>query len=142
MARRRVGDFDALMEQWARWLDSGSAVQLGGGASLLARWMDSKGHMVFGGTATQGGPLCALEERIELAAIELGKVCALREDVLRLEYAAGWWRVAGRRGLKGYDPRGLGQLQNALRLGVSVRTYRLRLAEARAFMAQRLETKA
>ena len=62
--------------------------------------------------------------------------------MLRLEYAAGWQQVVVRRALQAYHPRGLGQLQNALHLGVCVRTYRTRLAEARTYIEQRLRKKA
>lgn len=142
MARRRVGDFDSLLEAWARWLADTRCSLGGGGDSILARWMDSKGHLIFGGSS--GGsrePADAIEGRIECAVVEMGKACPLREDVLRLEYAAGFSRVVVRRGLAGYEPGGT-QLQNALALGVSVRTYRLRLAEARAYVAERLGRKA
>lgn len=139
MARRRAGDFDALLDSWARWLCEPDRGIPGGGQSLLARWMDARGQLVFsGGARSAPVPIAGIEETIELAVVEMGKATPLREDVLRLEYAAGWWRVAQRRGLVGYDPAGLTQLQNALHLGVSVRTYRQRLGEARTFVAERL----
>jgi len=139
VGRRRVGDLDALLEGWARWLDAAvSGAVEGAPRSLLARWMDAKGHLIFSGGAPGSPVLDTVEARIELAVRELGGSCQLAEDVLRLEYVAGWWRVVERRGLRGYDPRGLKQLQNAIHLGVSVRTYRLRLAEARAYVAERL----
>jgi hypothetical protein len=136
-----VGDFDSLLEAWARWLADDRGGLGGTGASMLARWMDAKGHLIFGGGSGSGGPLDDMETRIEAAVHEMGKACQMRADVLRLEYAAGWWQVAARLGLKGYDPRGLTQLHNALHLGVSVRTYRTRLAEARAYVAEKLGRK-
>lgn len=137
--RRRAGDFDSLLEQWARWLAVPDSVRLGGG-SLLSRWMAAKGHLAFGGG---GGfaPVETMESRIEAIVQDLGLINPLCEDVLRLEYAAGWWMVVKRRSLSGYDPRGLKQLQQALHLGIGLRTYKQRLAEARAFVADRLGRK-
>lgn len=136
MARRRASRLDQQLEAWARWLaqPEGSAAP----RSLLARWMDAKGHLIFGGGAPGAPVLDLLEARIELAVRALGQANPLAEDALRLEYAAGWRLVVARRGLRGYDPRGLTQLQQALHLGVSVRTYRLRLAEARAHVAEHI----
>lgn len=138
MGRRRVGDFDQLLEAWARWLADTRCSLGGGGGSLLARWMDAKGHLIFSGGGGSREPVDTIESCIEIAVVEMGKADPLREDVLRLEYAAGWSRVVVRRGLVDYDPRGLTQLQNALHLGVSVRTYRSRLAEAREHVAAKL----
>ena len=138
--RRRVGDFDSLLEAWARWLDAPGGLPTAG-RSLLARWMDGKGHLVFG--AGPGGmPIDAMEVHIEEAVREMGKANQLREDVLRLEYGAGWRVVVERRGMRGYHPRGLNQMQQALHLGIGLRTYKLRLAEARAHVADRLGRKA
>ena len=59
MGRRRVGDFDQLLEAWARWLADTRCSLGGGGGSLLARWMDAKGHLIFGGG---GGSESGLED--------------------------------------------------------------------------------
>lgn len=143
MARRRVGALDELLESWARWCDSPSdACSGGGGGSMLARLIATRGELVFGGSGHAGGPVDTIETNIEMAVVTLGAENPLAADVLRLECVAGWWQVTARRGIRGYDPRGLGQLQNALALGVSVRTYRRRLAEAREYVAQRLKVKA
>lgn len=139
--RRRVGDFDSLLEAWARWLADTRCSLGGGGDSMLARWMDAKGHLIFSGGGGSREPVDTLESRIEIAVVEMGKADPLREDVLRLEYGAGWARVVARRGLVDYDTRST-QLQNALHLGVSVRTYRSRLAEAREHVATKLGRKA
>lgn len=138
--RRRAGEFDALMERWARWLAAPAQGLSPGGQSLLARWMDAKGCLVFGGQG-HGGPIDLVEYRIEEAAKVFGRDGQLAEDVLRLEYAAGWWVVAARRGWRGYDPRGLNQVQRAVWLGIGLRTYKARLAQARAFVAQQIKVK-
>jgi hypothetical protein len=144
MARRRVGALDELLESWARWCDSPSdVVSYGGsGGSMLARLIDTRGDLNFGGGGGPAGPVDTIETNIEMAVVSLGAQNQLAADVLRLECVAGWWQVTSRRGIRGYDPRGLGQLQNALALGISVRTYRRRLAEAREYVAQRLKVKA
>lgn len=142
MGRRRLGALDAWLEQWARWLaEPCQAAPLGGGRSMLARWMDSRGELTFGSGGGASTPADGIETRIELAAVQIGRADPLREAVLRLEHDAGWWQVVRTRGIKGYDPRGLCQLQKALHLGVSLRTYKRRLAEARAELIEILESK-
>ncbi|MNF13808.1 hypothetical protein D3C80_2157790 [compost metagenome] len=59
--------------------------------------------------------------------------------MLRLEVDAGWREVALRYGAERYRPHGADQLAEALALGVSLRTYRRRLAEARDYLATRLK---
>jgi len=144
MARRRVGALDELLESWARWCDSPSAaVSYGGsGGSMLARLIDTRGELRFGGSGHASGPVDTIETNIEMAVVSLYAESPLAADVLRFECVAGWWQVTARRAIRGYDPRGLGQLENALALGISVRTYRRRLAEAREYVAQRLRVKA
>ncbi len=102
---------------------------------MLARLIDNKGFLTFG--ASGGGssePRDTVEERIEILVYEMGKRSPMRADALRLEYSAGCRRVAVARGWQGYTP-GQSQLSNALLLEVSLRTYRTRLAEARAEIA-------
>lgn len=132
MARRPVGDLDRLLDAWALWCDSGRPVLVSGGRSLLARWMDGKGQVIFGGGAGGASLAATREADVEAAVVDLFQVQPLAADVLRLEYLAGWREVVDRRQLGAYDPRGMKQIDRALRLGVSVRTYRTRLAEARA----------
>ena len=107
-----------LLEAWARWIEQPVHYRCGGGGTLLARWMDAKGHLIFGGGGPAGVLLDTVEERIEDAVREMGSTNRLQEDVLRLEYTAGWRGVVERRGLRGYDPRGVSQLQKAVDMGV------------------------
>lgn len=135
MAKRVYGRLDRLLESWARWLSDGRTAESGGADSMLARLIDSKGFLIFGGGG--GGssePRDTLEARVEILVYEMSKTAPLRADVLRLEYAAGYQRVAVARGWKHYRP-GQDQLSHALLLGVSLRTYRTRLAEARGEIA-------
>lgn len=135
MARRVYGRLDRLLESWARWLSAGGIAELGVGATMLGRLIDSGGELNFGGG---GGGSCeprdTLEERVEILVYQMAKAAPLRADVLRLEYAAGYQRVAVARGWKHYTPD-QDQLSHALLLGVSLRTYRTRLAEARGEIA-------
>ncbi|MNM21441.1 hypothetical protein D3C81_318010 [compost metagenome] len=136
MAKRQDAErLNALLESWARWSEGGGAYVLGGGGkSLLARWMDTKGYIVFGGSAGSASVNDEIEARINDLVTQLFAENELRADVLRLEYSAGWYVVTVRRSLRGYDPRGLDQLQKAYHLGISLRTYERRLAEAREFI--------
>lgn len=137
MGRRRQSDIDELLEAWARWCDSGGVVQ-GGGSSMLAKMIENKGLMLFG-TGGGGQPIIdCIETKIEGVVMKMATQNSLRADVLRLEYCAGWPAVVKRRCLPGYDPKGMGQFENANVLGVSVRTYRRQLAAARELLASEL----
>lgn len=140
MARRTYSSLDALLDAWALWSARIFEGMGGGGGSLLARWMDSKGHLIFSGSApaSRSGYDC-VEACIDSAVAQMAVADLLTADVLRLEYAAGWWSVASRRGLDDYTPQGMGQLQHALALNISLRTYRRRLAQARAAVESALE---
>lgn len=131
---------DRLIETWARWVESGRLQGGdGGGLSILARWMESKGDLQFGG---QGGasrqPLDLLEQTVEAAVVKMATVNLDLADVLRLEFGAGIYQVCERRGVRGYDPRLANQERKATALGLSLRTYRRRLAEAKDLIDQAL----
>lgn len=136
MARRARNDLDELFEAWARWCANGA--YMSGSSSLLARWMDGRGHMVFGSGGAPSVLDYPVEERIEAAVMSIARDDLLSADVLRLEYSAGYPRVVRRRRIRGYDPRNIGQAEKALALGVSVRTYRRRLAIGREYVEWRL----
>ena len=70
--------------------------------------------------------------------VAMAVTAPLCADVLRLEYDAGWWRVAQRRGIQNYDPRSIGQFEKAEALGISFATYKRRLSEARATIEDQL----
>ena len=131
---------DKVIETWARWVESGKIEGgAGGGLSILARWMDSKGDLQFG---DQGGassvPLDLLEQTIEGSVVKMATVSLDQADVLRLEFGAGIYQVCARRGIRGYDPRLANQERKATALGLSLRTYRRRLAEAKDLIDQAL----
>jgi len=132
MARRRQNELDELFELWARWCFAGG-VQPDTPPSLLARWMDSKGHMVFGG----GGcaPTDTVEERIEAAVLAIAASEPTTAEVLRWEYGV-WSQGVGH--WRGKDATALKQADKAAALGMSLRTYRRRLAAGRATVEQRL----
>lgn len=133
----RPGRLERRLDAWARWVIAGG--QDKAPPSLLARWMDGKGHIVFGGGSSE--PADFIETVIEatvlrmFASDELGQ---LRADVLRLEFGAGSWNVAERRKIRDYDPRTPSQARMASALGISYRTYRRRLAEAKKLVNEAL----
>lgn len=135
MARRGRGKNAVGYEQWARWCEAGGSVS--GGRTMLAKLIDNKGEIFFGGS---GAPCEAdsLEGEIEALVLQMAVSAPLCADVLRLEYDAGWWQVTARRGIKGYDPRGVGQFEKADALGISFATYKRRLSEARALIETQL----
>jgi hypothetical protein len=137
MARRARDDLDNALELWARWCFQGGAL-VSSGRSMLAKLIDNKGELFFGGSGGSSEPTDSLEAKIESAVVSMFAAEPMRADVLRLEYGAGWWQVAERRQIAGYDPRGVGQFENAHALGISLRTYRRRLAEARETIAKTL----
>ncbi|TWC12048.1 hypothetical protein FBY06_14052 [Pseudomonas sp. SJZ085] len=137
MARRKTNNrLDTALEMWVRWsypgVDQGTT-----GRTMLAKLIDNKGELFFGGGG-QGPGADGLESKIEAGVYSMFVADPLRADVLRLEYDAAYWQVVTRRGIEDYDPRGIGQFEKAAALGVSLRTYRSRLAEARETIAKLL----
>ncbi|MBK3511288.1 hypothetical protein [Pseudomonas sp. MF6747] len=134
MAKR---DIASALELWARW--SVPEAQRGTGKTMLAKLIDNKGELIFGGSGgASGGAADSLELLIESAVMRMFAAEPMRADVLRLECGAAWWQVAARRGIKDYDPRGMGRFEKALALGISLRTYRRRLAEAKTIIDEAL----
>ena len=105
---------------------------------MLAKLIDNKGEIFFGGSGGSSEPAACLELRIEAAVVAMAASSPICADVLRLEYDAGWWGVVSRRGIKGYDPRGVGQFEKASALGISFATYKRRLSEARTIIENKL----
>lgn len=128
----------ALLEGWARWCDRGGLGQLGPSGSVLGRWIENKGHMNFGGGGGPKVPMTTDEERVEQVVQLIYRDNPLRADVLRLEYAAGWRGVAERRQIQDYDPRGTGQRENALALGIGFSTYKRHLSQAQQTIVEQL----
>ena len=116
-------------ELWAQWCDAGGVVSAG--RTMLAKLIDNKGEIFFGGSGGSSEPADSLEAAIESLVVAMAVTAPLCADVLRLEYDAGWWRVAQRRGIENYDPRSIGQFEKAAALGISFATYKRRLSEAR-----------
>ncbi len=131
MARRRQNELDELFELWARWCFAGGS-QADTPPSLLARWMDSKGHIVFG--AGGCAPTDKVEERIEAAVLAISVDEPMTALVLRYEY--GVWSAVGE--WRGKSGHALKQADKASAMGVSLRTYRRRLAAGRAEVEARL----
>lgn len=130
MAKRDVA---GALELWARW--SVPEAQRGTGRTMLAKLIENKGEIFFGGSGSaHGGPLDSLEVLIESAVMKMAAADPMRADVLRLECGAAWWQVAARRKIEDYDPRGMGRFEKALALGISLRTYRRRLDEAKTII--------
>lgn len=139
MARRARNGLDDALELWARWCFAGGE-PVSGGRTMLAKLIDNKGELMFGSNERSREPADSLEGAIEAAVLSLFARDPLCADVLRLEYGAGWWEVAQRRRIRGYDPRGIGQFEHAAALAISLRTYRRRLAEARTFIEAQVGT--
>jgi len=116
-------------ELWAQWCDAGGVISAG--RTMLAKLIDNKGEIFFGGSGGSSEPADSLEAAIESLVVAMAVTAPLCADVLRLEYDAGWWRVAQRRGIENYDPRSIGQFEKAAALGISFATYKRRLSEAR-----------
>lgn len=136
MARRGRKQMAAGYELWAQWCDAGGVAS--SGRTMLAKLIDNKGEIFFGGSGGASEPADSLEAAIESLVVALAVTAPLCADVLRLEYDAGWWRVAQRRGIQNYDPRNVGQFEKADALGISFATYKRRLSEARATIEDQL----
>lgn len=129
MARRRHDELDEILELWARWVDQGGVLPTGG-ASMLARMVDNKGMLFFGGSGASV-PVDCVELRVESLVMGLAKVNPIAADVLRLEVGAGWEPVVKRYGGRRGGHAESSQIGRAALLGLSDRTYRRRLMEAR-----------
>lgn len=136
MARRGRKQMAAGYELWAQWCDAGGVASAG--RTMLAKLIDNKGEIFFGGAGGASEPADSLEAAIESLVVAMAVTAPLCADVLRLEYDAGWWRVAQRRGIQNYDPRSIGQFEKAEALGISFATYKRRLSEARATIEDQL----
>lgn len=136
MAGRERDTVSGALELWARWTYADHVAA--GGRTMLAKLIDNKGELFFGGGGGDGMPADSIECTVEAAVFRMFAADAMRADVLRLEVGAAWWLVVARRKIAGYDPRGIGQFEKAHALGISLRTYKRRLAEARADIAQQL----
>lgn len=130
MARRAKGSLDSLLESWADWCVSGD-VGLRSSKSMLAKMIDNHGLVNFSSGGCQAPVIDSIESRVEGVVMVMASNNQLMADVLRLEYDAGFAAVLRRRAIHNYDPETMGQFEKASALGISVRTYRRRLAEAR-----------
>ena len=128
---------DKLLHGWAAWC-AGGLGGIGSGSSMLAQLIDKKGEIYFDGPSGSSGPADGIELRIESVVMEMATKSLEQADVLRLEYAAGWWQVCERWKIQDYDPSGSTQLDRARVLGLSWRTYKRRLAAAREMIIERL----
>lgn len=136
MARRGRKQMAAGYELWAQWCAAGGVISAG--RTMLAKLIDNKGEIFFGGSGGACEPSDSLESAIESLVVAMAVAEPLSADVLRLEYDAGWWFVAHRRGIKNYDPTSIGQFEKADALGISFATYKRRLSEARATIENQL----
>lgn len=130
MARRARNGTDDALERWACWCYEGKAAP-SAGRSMLAKLIDNKGELFFGGATGSTEPVDSVEGLIESTVARMFSEDPMCADVLRLEHDAGFWEVAQRRGIAGYDPRGIDRFEKAEALGITLRTYRRRLKEAR-----------
>lgn len=136
MARRRRKQMAACYDLWAQWCAADGVASVG--RTMLAKLIDNKGEIFFGGSGGASEPPDSLEAAIESLVVAMAVTAPLCADVLRLEYDAGWWRVAQRRGITNYDPRNVGQFEKADALGISLATFKRRLAEACATIEDQL----
>ena len=128
---------DKLLHGWSAWCFGGFG-GLGSGSSMLAQLIDKKGEIFFDGPSGSSGPADGIEQRIEAVVMEMAAKNLQQADVLRLEYAAGWWWVCERWKIQDYDPATATQLDRARALGLTWRTYKRRLAAAREMIIERL----
>lgn len=106
-----------LFDSWARWVHKGGL--LPGGSSIMAKMIEGKGFIQFGsGGGRALSPDC-IEAKIECALMGLSQTNPQAVALFRLEHGA--------LRQKGFDPQQT-QLRKAHALGISVRTYRRRLA--------------
>ncbi|MGL5285932.1 MAG: hypothetical protein ACRC8D_07305 [Aeromonas sp.] len=124
---------DEALELWARWCHTGQT--LPAGKSIMQRLMECKGHFNFGSGGAQG-PQRNIEEKIEAAMMKLAAHDLASADIIRLESASGWINVLKRRkvNIRQFNYKDSRQADRASVMGISDRTYRTKLQNARAFI--------
>ncbi|MCG6268291.1 hypothetical protein [Vibrio furnissii] len=118
---------DTIMEMWARWVHQGGV--LPSSASLMEIMIANKGVMCFGSGGKKSPVVDGVEARIESALMALAADKPMVAKVVRIHYGA--IRVPG----VGPDAT---QLDIALKLNLSLRTYRRYLAQGREHITQSL----
>lgn len=109
-----MASWDALFDQWARWVHSGQLVPAG--QSILGKLIENQG--VFGGGG-RGPVLDSIEAEIESAVLRLAAEDKAAATVFRIEYGAHG------------NVNDTTQLKRAHRAGISLPTYKRRLKKAR-----------
>lgn len=129
------------LESWSDWCYRGQIDgAVSSGRTMLAKLIDNKGEIFFGGGGGGFEVLVdTIESRIEARVIAMAASAQpLLADVLRLEFDAGVWQLFRRRGISELGSEDWGQFDKALALGISLATYKRRLDEAMADIAEHL----
>ncbi|EGQ9107546.1 hypothetical protein DDM60_002661 [Vibrio cholerae] len=118
-------NWDEIFDQWARWVHQGALVPRG--QSILGKLIECEG-VLSGGRG--GGPvLDCIEADVEAAVLRLAAEDRASAHVFRIEYGAI--------GNVNDDT----QLKRALRIGISLPTYKRRLKQARTVVIESLISK-
>lgn len=125
MRQMRGMTLERRLELWARWIVTGCNSSRGGFASMLEMMMVTRCQFSGGG----GEPRDEIETAVEAAVMSLTAGDESAALVLRVEYGA--WAP---KSLDGATT----QLDKAHALGLSLRTYKRKLAKARKHVAEYL----
>lgn len=120
---------DALLESWARWVHAGSLFHQG--TSIIGLMMDNRGLM-GSGNKNSGRALLGIdtkEAQIEALLMHLSNAKPECVEALRLEYGGIWIKRL---------PNPAKQADKAHALGISLRTYRYRIAETKTYLRKNL----
>ena len=119
-------NLEPLFESWARWVHQGGLVA--GYGSIMEKLITNRGVMCFG--SGKGAPVVdCIESRIEAALMQLAVTNPQAVEAVRVEYGAVF--------IKGLKPDAV-QFDKALKLGISLKTYKRRLKSARDHVADSL----
>lgn len=125
MRQMRGMTLEQRLELWARWIVNGCNSSRGGYASMLEMMTVTRCQFSGGG----GVPQDEIETAVEAAVISLTIIDRSAARILRVEYGA--WAP---KSLDGATT----QLDKAHALGLSLRTYKRKLAKARKHVADYL----
>ncbi|ELA7323131.1 hypothetical protein R7D97_25085 [Vibrio sp. Vb5031] len=120
-----MANWDEIFDQWARWVHQGALVP--GGQSVLGKLIECQG--VFGGGGGGGPVLDCIEADVEAAVLRLAAEDQAAATTFRMEYGA-----------IGHTQDDT-QLKRALRVGISLPTYKRRLKKARDHVIKALTKK-
>jgi hypothetical protein len=128
--KTKLAALDCQLEEWARWVHRGGFDLRQ--SSMLARLIENKGLILFDGNGgSMPMDISSMEANIEAALMRLSSKSP--DDVVSLRFEYGAIRID-----KKHAGEFTTQRKRALAMGVSLRTYQVRISRAKSFLITEL----